>query len=263
MLTLGYIGAVLMGLTLGLTGGGGSILAVPILVYLFGIPGTQATFFSLFIVGLCAAVGTLPMAKRGLVSVKMGLAFFLPSMIGVWFARMVLLPGFPDKLHLAGHRLTKDLLILILFGLVMLAASWSMLKSEPAHPVPSTVNRPLRTGLTGIAVGLITGFVGAGGGFLIVPALVNGISLPIENAIGTSLFIIALNSLAGFAGDLMSGASADWTLIVPFSTASLCGIFMGTYLNRLIPGRKLKPVFGWFVLILGTFMILKQVLDLH
>lgn len=259
MLTLGYIGAVGMGLTLGLIGGGGSILAVPILVYLFGMPGGQATFSSLFIVGVCAAAGAIPMAKRGLVSFKTAGAFFLPSVIGVWLARRVLLPAVPDSFRLAGQVLNKDLLILILFGFVMLAASWSMLKRGPAPEMPSTRIHPGRTVSTGITVGLITGFVGAGGGFLIVPALVNGLSLPMESAIGTSLLIIALNSLSGFAGDWFSGASADWKQIVPFSIASLGGIVLGTQLNRRIPGRKLKPAFGWFVLLLGTFMILMQV----
>lgn len=257
MIALGYLSAILMGLVLGLIGGGGSVLAVPILVYLFKVPGAEATFYSLFIVGVCAAVGAMPLSKRGLVVAKTGLLFFLPSVVGVLFSRRVLLPALPGNFDIAGRAFTKDLLILILFGVVMIAASWSMLRKIPAGAKKSTSGTtPAKTGFTGVIVGAITGFVGAGGGFLIVPALVNELSLPIEKAIGTSLFIIALSSLSGFSGELLAGARVNWALVLPFLVVSLAGVSAGTYLNRFIPGSKLKPAFGWFVLFLGTGMIL-------
>ncbi len=260
---LGFLGAAIMGLTLGLIGGGGSILAVPILVYLFGIPGAQATYYSLFVVGLCAAVGSVPYAKRGLVQLGTGLLFFFPSVAGVMISRRLLLPSIPPQLSVAGVSLTKDALILGAFAVVMLAAAISMLRKKPPKAEADTEASPFKTGVGGIAVGVVTGFVGAGGGFLIVPALVNGLSLPMEKAIGTSLLVIALNSLSGFAGDWLSGMPADWPLILPFSAAALVGIAAGTSLNRRVPAARLKPAFGWFVLILGTAMIVKQVLELQ
>lgn len=242
-----------MGLTLGLIGGGGSILSVPILVYLFKVSGSSATYQSLFIVGVCAAVGVIPFARRKLVEFKTSLMFFFPAVIGVFFSRRIILPALPAN---------KDLIILMAFATVMLAASWSMIRKRPAGNSKAKERRPARIALSGVSVGAITGFVGAGGGFLIVPALVNGVGLSMEKAVGTSLLIIAMNSLSGFAGDFIAGMPVDWNLILPFLGIALIGIFAGTYLNRFIPGAKLKTGFGWFVLTLGTFMIVKQLSQL-
>lgn len=266
MEAVGYLAAAGMGVTLGLLGGGGSILAVPILVYLLGVPGAQATYHSLFIVGLSAAVGAVVLARRGLVAARTGLRFFVPSVLGVWLARRVLLPAVPPRIELAGHALTKDILLLALFGAVMLAAAASMLRAKRPETgdIASGGGRSLglATALAGAGVGLVTGFVGAGGGFLIVPALTNGLRLPMPRAVGTSLFVIALNSLSGFSFDLLAGQPTDWPLIARFSAAALAGIVGGTWLSQWIPGARLKPAFGWFVLIAGTAMIARQVIDL-
>lgn len=250
-----------MGLTLGLMGGGGSILTVPILVYLFGIPGTRATYYSLFIVGVCAAMGVFPFFKRKQVEFKTGFLFFLPSVLGVFISRRLLLPALPNHFNIIGLSFSKDILILILFAVVMISAAGSMLKKKKLDSVSPKATLT-RTAVNGILIGMTIGFVGAGGGFLIVPALVNGLSLSMEKAVGTSLLIIAMNSLLAFSGDWMSGASVPWDFISQFSAMALVGILLGTYLNRLIPGSKLKPAFGWFVLIMGTAIFIKQAFEL-
>ena len=262
----GYLGAGVMGTTLGLIGGGGSILAVPLLVYLFGFSGSQATFSSLFVVGICAGAGAIPFARRRLVATQTAMLFFVPSLLGVLISRRALLPALPATVSIGNAvSISKDLLILCLFGGVMLAASGSMIRktvpkqtSSSLHPTVALV----KTLLTGVAVGITTGFVGAGGGFLIVPALVNGLSLSMERAVGTSLLIIALNSLLGFFSDWLTGATVPWASILPFTFFALVGILLGTALNRKIPVNKLKPAFGWFVLVLGAAMILKQIYEL-
>jgi uncharacterized membrane protein YfcA len=263
VLNLGFLGALGMGFSLGLLGGGGSLLAVPILVYFFGLSGTHATFSSLFVVGTCAAIGVIPFARRGLVNAKLAVLFFLPSVLGVLFARRIVLPAIPEVMELNGISFSKSLLILLVFGVVMLAASASMIRGTAKQKAPSSEpSSPVRTTMVGMIVGAITGLVGAGGGFLIVPALVNGMALSMEKAIGTSLLIIALNSLSGFSGDWLSGSTVDWSLILPFTGVALLGVIGGTYLNTKIPGKKLKPAFGWFVLMLGIGMILKQISEL-
>ncbi len=255
-------GAGLMGVTLGLIGGGGSILTVPILVYGFGVPGAIATFHSLFIVGVAAAVGALPYAGRKKVDFESALLFYPASLVGVTLARRWVLPAVPETVSAAGLSVSKDLLILGLFAAVMLAASWSMLRKPTlSNSVP--VKRSIRrAGMAGLGVGTLTGFVGAGGGFLIVPALVNRLGLPMERAVGTSLLIIALNSLSGFSVDLLHGAPVRWELILLVTGASLVGIFAGTSLSKKIPGARLKPAFGWFVLIMGSLMMFRQIHDI-
>lgn len=263
MLTFGYLGALGMGLSLGLMGGGGSILAVPILVYLFRLPGTEATFGSLFVVGVSAALGVIPFARRGLVSAKLGLLFFFPSVLGVLFARRIALPAIPEVMSLNGLTLSKSLFILTLFAIVMLAASASMIRSSAADKVNSeSPSSPAKTTFMGFVIGAITGLVGAGGGFLIVPALVNGMALSMERAVGTSLLIIALNSSLGFFADWASGSVVDWSIFAPFTGVALIGVLFGTLLNRRIPGERLKPAFGWFVLILGIGLIIKQISEI-
>ncbi|MEW6057344.1 MAG: sulfite exporter TauE/SafE family protein [Bdellovibrionota bacterium] len=253
MIALGYFGAAVMGVTLGLLGGGGSILAVLIFAYLFNVSATAATYYSLFIVGVCSAIGVIPFAQRRLVEVKTALLFFVPAAIGVFFSRRIILPRLPEN---------KDMIILVAFAIVMLAASWSMIRKKAPAKIHMKKNHLGRITLNGVGVGIATGFVGAGGGFLIVPALVNGIGLSMEKAVGTSLFIIALNSLSGFTGDLIAGIPVQWNLVLPFLCVALVGMVAGTHLNRFVSSIKLKSIFGWFVLTLGSLIIIKQFLEL-
>lgn len=264
LLYLGYCAAIFIGLSLGILGGGGSILTVPVLVYLMGVSPVLSTAYSLFVVGSTSVVGASGYFRKGLVSLKTAIVFLLPSLLAVFVVRKLLLPAIPHELFTLGHlAVTKDLLVLIAFATLMVVAAASMIRNPPAAQLredpfqPSAFNYPLILGI-GLVVGTLTGFVGAGGGFLIIPALVLGARLPMKLAVGTSLAIIALNSLIGFTGDLSAGTPIAWGFLLGFMAFALAGIVLGTYLARFIPAAKLKPAFGWFTLAMGTFILLRE-----
>ncbi|MCB2380220.1 sulfite exporter TauE/SafE family protein [Hymenobacter sp. BT635] len=261
----GYFAAIFIGLSLGIMGGGGSILTVPVLVYLMGVSPVLSTAYSLFVVGSTSVVGAWGYFRKGLVSLKTALVFLLPSLAAVFAVRKLLMPAIPHELFTVGSLVfTKDLLVLVAFAVLMVVAAVSMIRSKQAEEVldeelhtKHAFNYPLVLGI-GLVVGTLTGFVGAGGGFLIIPALVLGARLPMKLAVGTSLAIIALNSLIGFTGDLSAGTPIAWTFLAGFLAFALGGIVLGTYLARFIPGAKLKPAFGWFTLAMGTFILLRE-----
>ena len=265
--SLGYLAAIFIGLSLGIMGGGGSILTVPVLVYLMGVSPVLSTAYSLFVVGSTSVVGAAGYLRKGLVSLKTAVVFLMPSLLAVFVVRRVLLPAIPHALFTVGGIVfTKDLLVLVAFAVLMVVAATSMIRSSQAKVVPDAelhqppaFNYPLVLGI-GLVVGTLTGFVGAGGGFLIVPALVLGARLPMRLAVGTSLAIIALNSLIGFSGDLSAGTPIAWSFLLGFLAFALGGIVLGTYLARFIPGARLKPAFGWFTLAMGTFILTKELL---
>lgn len=264
----GAIGAILIGVVLGLTGGGGSILSVPILVYLIGINPITATGYSLFIVGSTTLVGALRNAKLGMIDYRTGIVFAIPAFISVYITRKYLVPAIPDVLLTVNdYVLTKDIGIMVFFAIVMLLASISMIKgrketvksccssaSRDAQKV--TFNYPMIIA-EGLVVGILTGVVGAGGGFLIIPALVLFSKLPMKKAVATSLMIISIKSLIGFLGDIQN-VSVDWEFLLTFTTLSVLGIIIGIYLNKFIDGKNLKTAFGWFVLLMGLYMIIKE-----
>lgn len=258
---IGYLASVLIGISLGLIGGGGSILTVPVLVYLFHIEPIMATAYSLFIVGASSLVGALPKYKQGLVNVKTAIIFGIPSIVSVFATRKFIVPAIPSELGtLAGIIITKSLLLMLLFAILMVAASFSMIHSKPSIEATSEreqkFNYPLIL-VEGALVGLLTGLVGAGGGFLIIPALVMLSKLPMKHAVGTSLLIIAAKSLIGFTGDL-SLYTIDWTLLLSITVLAIAGIFVGDRLSKRIDGNKLKIGFGWFVLVMGLYIIAQQ-----
>lgn len=249
-------------MTLGLLGGGGSILTVPVLVYLLDIDPVAATGYSLFIVGLTALVGAGGYFKQGFVDLKTALVFGASSIVAVYFARKVLVPAIPEEIFQIGDFiLTRNMGIMALFAVMMVAASYSMIRgrSESSKAVVGIkYNYPLLL-IEGLIIGVLVGMVGAGGGFLIIPALVILSNLPMKSAIGTSLTIIAVNSLIGFLGDVQNQA-IDWKFLLIFSGLSVVGIFIGTKLSSFVPGDKLKPAFGWFVLIMGIYILGKELL---
>ncbi|MCB0392770.1 MAG: sulfite exporter TauE/SafE family protein [Bdellovibrionales bacterium] len=262
---LGFLGAILMGISLGLIGGGGSILSVPIFVYFFAITPTLATAYSLFVVGLAALVGGIQNIKKKQVDFKSGIIFAIPSFVGVYSVRKFVIPQLPDVLFSIGSfMVTRDILIMLVFSIVMLVASISMIRSKGREDIEKKeLSPPLRTliiAAEGLLVGGVTGFVGAGGGFLIIPALVLLVGLEMKIAVGTSLLIIAFKSLLGFLGDVSTQPIIDWVFLMQFSCVSLLGIFIGTYLSTKIDGKNLKVGFGWFVLVMGIFILGKQVL---
>lgn len=264
MLILGYISSVFMGLVLGMIGGGGSILTVPLLVYLFSVDPVTATGYSLFIVGLTALIGGSSAALKGMVDFKTGLIFAAPSFVSVYLTRAYLVPALPHQMFsLAGFEVTKPLFMMIVFALLMVMASVSMIKkkketSQTEGKQRSKLFRYSLIAVEGFIVGGVTGFVGAGGGFLIIPALVILVGLPMKMAVGTSLFIIASKSLLGFVGDIQSQAVMDWSLLLQISGLAIVGIMIGQRLTRLVPETLLKKGFGFFVLFMGSLILFDQ-----
>lgn len=263
MQIIGYIAAIFIGLVLGFIGGGGSILTVPVLVYLMGFSPITATSYSLFVVGSSSLVGALSAKKNDLLDTKAVFMFGLPAITSVLATRAYILPALPDILFtVSGFQVTKDISIMLLFAILMVAASVFMIKPQKYKPVneaySATTRYPLLL-LEGLLVGLLTGLLGAGGGFLIIPGLVLLGRLPMKMAIGTSLAIIAINSFIGFSVDL-SHFAIDWKFLLPFTALAIAGIFLGGRLAKNIPGQKLKPAFGWFVLIMGIIIIGKELI---
>ncbi|MCR9064965.1 MAG: sulfite exporter TauE/SafE family protein [Cytophagales bacterium] len=258
---IGFALAIVIGISLGLIGGGGSILTLPILVYLLGINPVLSTAYSLFVVGSTSLIGSFTYMKKGLVNYKTAIIFAIPSFIAVFLTRKYLMPAIPEELfQLGSFVVTKDLAIMVLFALVMLMASYSMItdnKPESAEDGVLKFNYPL-IAAEGLVVGTLTGVVGAGGGFLIIPALVLLVRLPMKMAVGTSLLIIAAKSLIGFMGDV-GNQVIDWQFLLTFTGLSIVGIFIGTYLTKYIPGAKLKKFFGWFVLAMAVYILLKEI----
>jgi uncharacterized membrane protein YfcA len=258
---VGYLASIVMGLTLGLIGGGGSILTVPILVYLFNVNPVLSTAYSLFVVGLTSAVGSASHFKSSNVHLKTALIFGVPSIAAVYSVRKFVMPIIPDPIFTLGSvEVSKSMGVLVLFAVLMLLASITMIRrplKEKEELEEINYNYPLIF-LEGILVGGITGLVGAGGGFLIIPALVLLAGLPMKQAVGTSLVIIALKSLIGFTGDLGGELSIDYQFMLIFSLFAMVGILMGSYLTRFISDEKLKPAFGWFVLVMGVFILFKE-----
>lgn len=259
---LGYFGALLIGVVLGLIGGGGSILTVPVLVYLLAVNPVTATAYSLFVVGTSALVGAVNNMKKKLVDFRTATVFAIPAFIAVYATRKFFVPAIPEHIFTAwGFEVTKNIGIMLFFALIMIVASFSMIRDKrKEEQVETTVkyNYPLII-VEGIVVGVLTGIVGAGGGFLIIPALVLLAKLPMKKAVATSLLIIAVKSLIGFIGDV-ENLEINWIFLLSFTGLSVIGIFLGGYLNNFIDGKKLKKGFGWFVLVMGVYIIGKELL---
>ncbi len=330
---IGYAAAIIIGISLGLIGGGGSILTVPILVYLFGIEPMLATAYSLFVVGSSSLLGSISYVKKGLLNFRTGILFAIPSIAAVFITRRYLIPLFPEHITsvmnesiftniffgvtlVAGiivaalllkrflkssgetnllkvlglmipavimvfvmrqfvlpsipvelyvgssFTITKNGVIMLLFGGVMLFAAIGMIRNKPVNQQSKSERTAFSTGgiilLEGMLVGTLTGIVGAGGGFLIIPALVLIVGLPMKVAVGTSLAIIAVKSLIGFLGDL-SYQEIEWPFLLIFTSMSFVGIFIGTWLSTFIDSKRLKKGFGWFVLVMGLFILIKEI----
>lgn len=259
---IGYIASVFVGVSLGLIGGGGSILVVPILIYLFHVDVVMATAYSLFVVGSSSTIGAFTNYRKGLVDIKTGVVFGLPAIASVYLTRKFLLPAIPNEIAQLGElMLTKDLALLLLFAVVMIVAAAAMIRkpkvtAEDEEETEQVFNYPLIL-VEGVFVGVLTGLIGAGGGFIIIPALVLLSKLPMKKAVGTSLMIIAAKSLLGFLGDV-SNYPMDWPFLLSIGGLAVVGIFIGSKLSNYIPGKKLKPAFGWFVLVMGIYIITKE-----
>lgn len=256
----GYIMALVIGISLGLLGGGGSILAVPVLAYLFALDEKIATAYSLFVVGTAALVGGLRQHQNKNVDWKTAIVFGIPAIIGVWIVRHYVVPALPDVLFMLGDfEFTRRMGMFGLFSILMVWAAYSMLSNKERKGGTGEVkyNYPLIL-LEGLIVGGITGFVGAGGGFLIIPALVVLANLEIQKAIGTSLIVIALKSLLGFfLGDAMT-MNVDWAFLAIFTGLAVAGIFLGVYIGKFMDGKTLKKGFGYFIMVMAVFIFVME-----
>jgi len=254
---LGYFGALCIGLILGLTGGGGSILTVPILVYIMLIHPITAAAYSLFIVGTTSAFGAFQNSQKKLVDFKNGFLFAIPSFIAVYITRRYFINLIPDIIIENPFIITKSELLMVLFAIIMILAAVSMLKKKKTEIVESKESSIIILIIQTFIIGIIIGLVGAGGGFLIIPSLVLFAKLPMKKAVGTSLFIIAMNSLVGFIGDVQNIA-IDWEFLLTFTSISIIGIFMGIYLSKYVNEVQLKKGFAYFVLFMAIFILFKE-----
>ncbi|MFT3904348.1 MAG: sulfite exporter TauE/SafE family protein [Niabella sp.] len=254
---LGFIFSLFIGISLGLAGSGGSILAVPILVYFFGVSSEVATTHSLFIVGITSVVASYKHHRAGNLKLKTALIFTVPSLTVLLLTRRFFLPTIPEVIFSNNHfTLPRHVLILIIFSVLMIASALSMIRKESTLETGQA--SILKIMLIGTLIGFLSGLLGAGGGFLIVPALLFYAGLELKYAIATSVFIITVNSLIGFLGDVMARVHFDKILLTKVSGMALIGMFIGIAISKKIDGKKLKPVFGWFVLVIAIFIIVKE-----
>jgi uncharacterized membrane protein YfcA len=263
METLAYAASAIIGILLGLIGGGGSILTIPVLVYLFGLSPIVSTSYSLFVVGTTSTVGAFNNYKKGLVNIKTALLFGLPSVITVFAIRKYLLPLVPKNLFIIGDiTITANTVTMLLFGILMIIAALTMVKNQAEKLNPQLLQQNhlvLKLTLLGIGIGIVTGLLGAGGGFLLIPALVFLVGLPMRQAVGTSLLIIAINSIVGFVGDI-GHFVINWAVLLSITTIAIVGIYIGDWLGKKINENSLKKTFGWFVLVMGIYIIIKELL---
>ncbi len=269
---IGYLAACLMGIVLGVIGGGGSILTVPILVYLMGVAPDTATGYSLLIVGLTAAFGAIRYFRQGLIDVPASLAFAAPSIAAVYLTRAFLMPNIPDQLMTSPFVISKNVAIMVFFALLMLSSAALMLKkaykqqkADAAGETPDATDENAKTNwplimLEGAVVGIVTGILGAGGGFLIIPALVLFMGMPMQKAVGASLFIIALKSLIGFIGDIQAGIEIAMPMIPLMLVATFIGMFLSTSIASKLDSKSLQKIFAYFTLVIAIVIITKELL---
>ena len=258
---IGYISALFVGLIIGLTGGGGSILSLPILVYFFGIDAIAATAYSLFIVGVASTVGTIKNLQRKMVNIRTGIIFSIPSLLAIFLTRRFLVPAIPKTILETDSLLITDrLFIMTLFAIVMIFASISLIragrKKEKNEVGDINVFKVI---LEGTVVGVVTGIVGAGGGFLIVTVLTVMTGLPMRIAVGTTLLIVSAKSLVGFSGDLLANQPIDWNFLLTFTGITIIGLVLGLFLINRIDAEKIKISFGWFVMGMAIIIFLTEI----
>ena len=256
----GYIASLFIGVSLGLIGGGGSILTVPVLVYSFGISPTLGISYSLFVVGFTSLVGAFNNYRKDLVNFKTALLFGASSITTVFITRKFIIPHVPDVFFTIGSfQVTHALFVMVVFAVLMLAASIFMIRNKKASAGENSASKkkPVLLLFYGILIGLVTGFLGAGGGFLLIPALVILMKLPMKEAIGTSLLIISLNSLIGFVGDI-GRHPIDWKFLSIITAIAIAGVFAGGFFNQKVNAEKLKKGFGWFVLVMGIYILTRE-----
>lgn len=260
---LGYLGIIISGILLGLLGGGGAIIIVPVMVYLFGIAPVAATGYTFFVIAFTSLVGFYRYYGQNLVSIPTALLFGLPSVITVFISRRIILPALPEEFFQAGNfHFTKDMGIMILFATLMLATSYNLLigKRPVAQHEVVEDKKHGKLVVRGLLVGLITGFVGGGGGFLIVSALVLLLGMQVKSAVGTSMLIISINSVIGFIGHASLGSAIDWKFISIFTALAIGGIIIGNLISSLFSEGRLRKIFGWFLVVMAAYILMQEII---
>lgn len=257
LVIIGYILAIFVGLSIGIIGAGGSILALPILVYLFGIEAAEtAPAYSLFIVAVSSLFGSYMKNKQGLINFKLVWSFGIPTVIAIFVTRYFVVPAIPNEVFIIEQFVvTKRLLVMGMFSVLMIIASFYMMQQNKSEK-PVKVNALLNYS-GGFATGFLTGFVGAGGGFMLVPALIKIGNLGVKAAVATSMLIIAINTSVGFTASI-SHVTIDWMLLLTFSGLAVLGIFIGNSLSKKVNATQLKKGFGWFILLTGLFILINE-----
>lgn len=267
MIVLGILLAIVVGITLGLVGSGGTILTVPILVYVMGVDPVLATTYSLFAIGVTSFVGGVKGLITRTVDIKKALIFGIPSLFMVYITRMFILPLLPDVIIIGPYTIHQNSALMMLFAVVMLGASIAMIRRQDERIVYINERKVSITKVIaeGGAIGLVTGLVGAGGGFLIIPALVNFFRMPIKNAVSTSLVIIAVNSFFGLLGDTEKFERFDWQMLLSYTVAVIAGMFAGFSVSKRVDGSVLKVIFGYLILCIGTYILISEFVlhDVH
>lgn len=259
---IGYIITILVGITLGLMGSGGSILTVPNLVYLFDINTVQATTYSLFIIGITSLIGSYDKIKNGLVNFRLVIIFGIPSLLAMIVTRIYILKFLPQQIYFPYLGvISKDIYLIFAFAIVMIFAAYSMITNKQEDCIECGKKMEKKTFLLlfqGIIIGTISGIFGAGGGFLIIPGLVVFAKVPMKNAVATSLFLVAINSIIGFTSDFQQFNTLNWTLLLSMTILSIIGIVLGNYFVRYVDASKLKPYFGYFILFIASLILIQE-----
>lgn len=261
---IGYFLSVFMGMTLGLIGAGGSILAVPILVYFLKVSPVLSTSYSLLIVGITALFGGITYFKKGEVNIRTALSFSVPSLVAVYITRRWLLPWIPDPVLVLHHFIiSKNMFVMLFFSILMAVSGFMMIKNGSS--ISTKKHKEYRYPCLfiageGLIVGILTGIVGAGGGFLIIPALVLFANLDMKLAVGNSLIIITIKSLFGFLGDIQANVVLNYQLLSIFVLCTSFGMLFGSYWSKKVSSNLLKKVFGWFTLVLSFLIFFYEIL---
>lgn len=246
---LGAFLFVLIGVILSLLGSGGALLTIPVLVYIFDVDPYWATSYSMFIMGVSNWAATIDNIKKNLIYYKIGLCFAIPGLLVTFIIRRFILPIVPDVLFESDVlSFTKGSAIMLSFAILMFYTAIKTFRRKNTIEYSRIEFSPVINILQGAAIGLVTGFAGAGGGFLIVPALLFTVKMPMKEAAATSLFIISITTFLGFFGDFNPAIEMDWTLIIFCTAFSILGILITSFIKDTFSNKFLKTSFGYFIL---------------
>ncbi|MDF2478610.1 MAG: hypothetical protein K0S24_4093 [Sphingobacterium sp.] len=261
---IGFLLAILVGLSMGLMGSGGSILTLPIFVYLFHIEPQYALDYSLFSIGVLALIGSVEPVTKGKVDLKTTAIFLIPSLVSVYLTKRHLLTAIPAQFHIAELSISRNHVIMLLFSFVILVSALAMIRRRKQLEVSAVmlhISQVLKIITAGLLVGIMTGLVGAGGGFIIVPSLVLLLGIPLKQAIATSLFIIGLNASFGLGANYQLLNHMNWPILLIFTLITLIGLQIGSKWKDRLEVVRLQGLFGYFLMSIGILILTFEVIQ--